>query len=182
MTITNKIKLLFPFIVLFSLVALLYYELFHAKPGELPSSLLGESVPNFTLQTLTPNQPFFTQRELRGQVVLLNVWATWCYACNQEHAMLMKIKNQYHIPIYSIAYKDDPNEVIKWLEKKGNPYVITGNDNTGDVAIDLGVYGTPETFVISPQGKIIYRHIGSINQKVWDDVLYPLIKKYGHNV
>ncbi|MBV9575779.1 MAG: DsbE family thiol:disulfide interchange protein, partial [Gammaproteobacteria bacterium] len=173
-----KIKIIFPFIILFSLVALLYDELFYAKTGELPSPLLGESVPKFTLQTLSSNQVLFTQRELRGRVSLVNVWATWCYACNLEHAMLMKIRNQYHVPLYGIAYKDNANDVSAWLAKKGNPYIMTGNDNTGDVAIDLGVYGTPETFVISPQGRIIYRHIGSIDQKTWDEVLFPLIKKY----
>ena len=109
---------------------------------------------------------------------LLNVWATWCYACEIEAPMLLKIKTQYHIPIYSILYKDDPKEALLSLKKNGNPYVMIGLDRKGDTAIDLGVYGTPETFVISREGKIIYRHVGIINQTVWDSVLYPLIKKY----
>lgn len=175
----TKIKILVPFIILFALLGLLWRELFYSKPGQLESTLIGQSLPSFRLQTLDLAPVPFTPKNLQGKVVLLNVWATWCYACNLEHPMLMKIKDQYHVPIYSINYKDNPTEAKKWLQEKGNPYVITGIDKTGDVAIDLGVYGTPETFVISPDGKIVYRHIGIIDQKIWDDVLYPVVKQYG---
>lgn len=174
----QKIKVVIPFVILFILLALLWRELFYTKPGELPSALIGEALPTFTLPNLYHPQDMFTDKQLRGHVSLLNVWATWCYACSLEQPMLMKIKNQYHIPIYSIVYKDDTQTAIQWLNKNGNPFIITGNDHSGDVVIDFGVYGTPETFVISPQGKIIYRHVGVINQKAWDEVLYPLIKKY----
>lgn len=91
--------------------------------------------------------------------------------------MLMKIKNTYHVPIYGLVYKDQPKNAIDWLEKNGDPYALSGNDMKGDVAMDFGVYGTPETFVIDRSGKIKYRHIGPIDQKNWDETLYPLIKK-----
>lgn len=176
LTILKKIT---PFAILFTLLVLLAWELFYAKPSELPSALIGEEVPHFKLKNLFEGQPEFTDQALKGHVSLVNVWATWCYACGIEHEMLMKIKNDYHIPIYSIVYKDTVPEAIRWLNENGNPYVLSGNDYNGDVAIDFGVYGTPETFVINAQGKIIYRQIGVIDQKVWNDTLYPLIQKNG---
>lgn len=168
-----------PFFTLFILLGLLGWELFYSKPNELPSALIGEEVPHFVLPNLLPHQPAFTHHNFAGRVSLLNIWATWCEACNLEHSMLMKIKNDYHIPIYGILYKDKVDDATAWLNEHGNPYILVGSDHKGDVAIDLGVYGTPETFVINAQGKILYRHVGILNQKIWDDVLYPLIKKAG---
>lgn len=167
-----------PFITLFALIGLLAWELFYARPQELPSALIGEDIPAFTLPNIFPSHPDFQSTDIKTGVVLLNVWASWCYACNLEHEMLMKIKNQYHVRIFSINYKDNIQDATKWLAKNGNPYIITGEDTKGDAAIDLGVYGTPETFVIR-DGKIIYRHVGIIDEKSWNEVLYPLIKKYG---
>lgn len=175
----QKLKLTIPFILVFVLFILLAWELFYAKPSELPSALIGENVPVFKLPNLYPSQPPLTQKALAGKTVLLNVWATWCYACSLEHDMLMKIKNEYHVPIYSIDYKDNSQDALNWLEENGNPYELIGADANGNVAIDFGVYGTPETFVINANGKIIYRHIGAIDQKTWDEILYPLIKKNG---
>ena len=178
MTPAQTLKTLIPFILLFALLGLLWRELFFAKPSEIPSPLIGEKMPAFKLPVLSTPDKTFTQKELAGHVALLNVWATWCAACVYETDMLMKINTQYHIPIYSIDYKDDPVNATRWLQKYGNPYVLTGMDRSGDAAIDLGVYGTPETFVISPAGNIVYRHVGIIDQKAWDEVLYPLIKQY----
>jgi cytochrome c biogenesis protein CcmG/thiol:disulfide interchange protein DsbE len=175
----KKAQKTIPFIILFILLGLLGWELFHSKPYELPSALIGENVPRFVLPNILPNQPTFTHHNFTGQVSLLNIWATWCEACTIEHSMLMKIKNDYHVPIYGIIYKDKVDDAITWLNQNGNPYERIGNDKKGDVAIDLGVYGTPETFVINAQGKIIYRHVGIIDQQIWDDILYPLIKKHG---
>lgn len=178
MTNAIKLKHIIPFFILFALLAILWRELFYAHPNELPSALIGETVPEFQIPNLWQENKSFSTKELAGRVSLLNVWATWCSACSMEHPMLMKIKEQYHIPIYSIDYKDNSVDAKNWLHQEGNPYVMTGIDQHGDVAIDLGVYGTPETFVINPEGKIVYRHIGIIDDKVWNEVLYPLIKKY----
>lgn len=173
-----KIKFIIPFLILFTLFGLLYKELFYAKHNELPSALIGENIPDFELTDLTHPYITLTSKDLTGRVSLLNVWASWCSACSTEQEMLMKISVDYHIPIYGIDYKDDPKTAIAWLRQYGNPYELIGADRRGDVAIDLGVYGTPETFVISPSGKIIYRHVGAIDQKTWDEVLYPLVKKF----
>ncbi len=172
-----RLKHIVPFLLLFSLLGFLGYELFHAKPDELPSALIGDAVPAFKLPTLESDNALFMQQQLRGRVTLLNIWATWCYACSIEHDMLMKISRDYHVPIYSILYKDERKKGQAWLRKHGNPFILTGDDSNGDVAIDFGVYGTPETYVISPAGKIVYRHIGIIDQEAWDKVLFPLIKK-----
>ena len=177
-THSQKIKWIVPFVILFALLGLLWRELFYAKPNELPSALVGEPIPHFSLPRLHEPTLQFTHLDLKGRVSLLTVWASWCYACTYEAPMLMKIKDEYHVPIYSIDYKDDPSDAIAWLKKYGNPFEITGTDQTGDVAIDLGVYGTPETFVITAEGKIIYRHVGVITQTVWDESLYPIIKQY----
>jgi cytochrome c biogenesis protein CcmG/thiol:disulfide interchange protein DsbE len=174
----NRIKNIIPFVILFGLLFLLWHELFYSKPNELPSALIGEPIPDFKLPRLDNPNLYLTSDELHGRPALLNIWATWCYACGVESEMLMKIKNIYQIPIYGIAYKDNADDVKNWLAKKGNPYVMTGMDTKGDAAIDLGVYGTPETFIISPSGKIVYRHVGVIDQKSWDQVIYPILRKY----
>lgn len=179
MSRSQKLKQIIPFIILFILFGLLWRELFYSKQNELPSALIGEDVPNFRLSNLLLPDSTFTKKAFLGHVSLLNVWATWCYACALEQPMLMKIKDQYHVPIFSIDYKDNAEEAKKWLQQNGNPYVMIGSDRNGDAAIDLGVYGTPETFIISPAGKIVYRHVGVISQKNWDEIIYPLVKKYG---
>ncbi len=174
----NNVKFILPFLILFLLFAVLLHELFYSKPNELPSALIGESIPNFALPNLLDPIKLFTNDDLPKRVVLINVWSTWCYACTLEAPMLLKISREYRIPIFSIDYKDDPVAARDWIKKNGNPFIMTGIDAKGDTAIDLGVYVTPETFVVSPQGKIVYRHLGAIDQKTWDTVLYPLIKRY----
>lgn len=164
------------FFVLFALMALLWRQLFYSNPHELPSALINESMPSFTLNTIN-NYTQLKDTEFTGKVRLLNFWATWCSACSIEHAMLMKIKTQYHIPIYGILYKDEKDEALTWLSQHGDPYVKVGDDKNGDVGIDFGVYGTPETYVINEQGKIIYRHIGAIDEATWKNILLPIIKK-----
>lgn len=172
----SKLKFTVPFLALFALIGMLYYELFFAKPQDIPSPLIGEPLPTFSLSTLSNDK--LTPHDFQGHVSLLNVFASWCYACSLEADMLMKIKESYHVSIYGINYKDKRDDVQSWLKKYGNPYVKIGEDKSGDVAIDLGVYGTPETFIVNKQGKIVYRQVGVIDQKTWDEVLYPLVRKY----
>lgn len=177
---TAKLKLILPFVILFALLALLARELFFSTPLEMPSTLIGQPLPSFQLPTIAAKTSTLSEKVFRKHVTLFNVWATWCPACLSEAPMLMKIKNQYHVPIYSIVYKDDKAAVTQWLQANGNPYIAIGDDQQGDVAIDLGVYGTPETFVINQDGRIVYRHVGPITQTAWDNVLYPLIQKIEH--
>jgi len=175
----KKIIYLTPFAILFLLLALLAYELFYSDYKNLESPLIGKPLPPFHLETIFSEKKIFSEKDLVKGPLLLTVWATWCYSCELEHDMLMKIRDQYHVPIYSILYKDDVNKVKVWLLNKGNPFILSGNDKNGDTAMDLGVYGTPETFVINAQQKIIYRHVGMIDQTVWEKTLYPLLQKNG---
>lgn len=171
-------KKFIPFIILFGLCILLYKELYYSHPEQLPSTLIGHPVPKFSLNDLIHPDTKFTQKNLvNPKVSLLNVWATWCDACLLEHPMLVKIATQYHVPIYGILYKDNQVSAKHWLDMHGNPYTLVGDDTSGDVGIDLGVYGTPETFLINNEGKIIYRQVGMITQENWDTVLYPMIKQ-----
>jgi cytochrome c biogenesis protein CcmG/thiol:disulfide interchange protein DsbE len=170
----QKLKIVITCIFLFALFGILWRGLFYAKPGELPSVLVGHNVPAFQLPDLLHPEQIFTNQQLKGKLTLVNVWASWCEACQAETDFLMQIKHL--VPIYGINYKDDPAAAREWLRQNGNPYRMIGQDRKGDVAIDLGVYGTPELFVINAQGEILYRHVGMINQQIWDTVLYPLIR------
>lgn len=178
MSIRQKCKNLIPFLVLFALLSLLCRELYSASSNEMPSALLGDPIPAFSLPYLNGSGTFTQHTIPKGRVSLINIWASWCAACQQEHSMMMKIKNTYHIPVYGILYKDNARDANYLLNNEGNPYVLIGNDYSGEVAIDFGVYGTPETYVISPSGRIVYKHVGVISQQTWDRVIYPLIKKY----
>jgi cytochrome c biogenesis protein CcmG/thiol:disulfide interchange protein DsbE len=174
----QRFKNTIPFILLFLLLGLLWHELYSVTPTKPSPSLVGEAIPTFALPELFESKKIVTQKDLMGRVGLLNIWASWCSACQMEHSMLMKIKNMYHIPIYGIVYRDEPAETRQWLEKHGNPYIFVGNDQNGEASVDFGIYGTPETFVISPEGRILYRHIGVINQETWDNTIYPIVKQY----
>ena len=155
---------------------ILGYELFYSKPHEIPSPLIGEALPSFKLNTIN-KQGILSNKSLPHRPLLINIWATWCYACQIEYPQLMKIARDEHTPIYSIVYKDNAAKVQQWFKKYGNPYVLTGDDANGNVAIDLGVYGTPETFVIDANGKVVYKHIGVIDSNTWNNILKPLLRK-----
>lgn len=171
-------KKFFPFLIIFAMLVLLGKELLYANPNKFSFSLIGEPISNFRLPTVFSSQKFFSKKDLLGRVSLLNIWATWCYACKAEMTTLMEIKKQYSIPIYGIVYKDEPEEIRQWLKQYGNPYRLIGDDRNGEVAIDLGIYGTPETFVIDPRGNIIYKHVGTLDKKTWETVILPLVKRY----
>lgn len=175
----RKIKFTIPFAILFVLFAILWTELSSTRSYafSFPWSESEEKVPNFSVPDLfgTGN---LTQKDLAGRVVILNFWASWCSACRAEHAMLMKIKDTYHIPIYGIAFKDEYADAKSYLQSRGNPYVAVGDDANGSTGVDFGIYATPETFVLSPTGTIIYKQVGVIDQSTWDNTIYPIIKKY----
>lgn len=176
MMIVKKLKTAAPFIMLFLLLSMLWHELYSAGTSKYSSSMGGEQLPGFSLPTL--NGKTLSPRSMRGHVSILNVFASWCSACNAEHNMMMRIKNEYHVPIYGILYRDNGDEGSRWLANKGNPYVMVGNDTRGVTGADLGIVGTPKTFVISPEGKILYQHTGVVDQSLWENDIYPIIKQY----
>jgi len=146
------------------------------NPREVPSPLIGKPAPAFTLAQLHEQGKTIAPAELRGKVWLLNVWASWCVSCRQEHPVLMDLARQNVVPIYGLDYKDQRDNGIAWLKEFGNPYVASAWDVDGRVGIDWGVYGVPETFLVDKAGVIRYKHIGPVTPEILKNKLIPLIK------
>lgn len=163
-------------IILFVLLSVFLWRGLSLNPRDLPSVQLGKLLPDFTLPQLQHPDAFFSSNTLREQVVLLNVWASWCAACTDEQVFMLQLARE-GVPIYGLNYKDQPEEALQWLAQWGNPYKMIAQDREGKVAIDLGVYGAPETFVIDKKGIIRYRHAGVMNQEVWQKEILPLMNQ-----
>ena len=166
---------LLPLSVLLLLVVVFYFGL-GLNPRLVPSPLIGRPVPEFSLPRLNNADGAFMQSTLQREVSLLNIWATWCVSCRQEHPTLMKIAASDQVPVYGLLYKDEPAKAVQWLQERGDPYRANAVDADGKVAIEWGVYGTPETFVIDAQGIIRYKHIGPMSWNDWETVILPLIR------
>ncbi|HSS64011.1 MAG TPA: DsbE family thiol:disulfide interchange protein [Gammaproteobacteria bacterium] len=147
------------------------------NPRRVPSPLVNKPVPEFELSTVLDPGLSFSQEDLRGRVSLLNVWATWCVPCRDEHPVLVGIARRGESVIYGLNYKDDRDKATAWLQTLGNPYEKSGFDPAGRAGIDLGVYGVPETFIVDADGTIVYKHIGPIDEKIWREQLRPLVKQ-----
>lgn len=147
------------------------------NPREVPSPLIGKPAPSFSLPTLQDPQRTIGSGDLRDQVSLLNVWASWCVSCRQEHPLLVDLSRKGVVPIYGLNYKDTLDDARRWLAALGNPYRESAFDEDGRVGIDWGVYGVPETFVVDRQGVIRHKHTGPITPQVWDRTLWPLIQR-----
>jgi cytochrome c biogenesis protein CcmG/thiol:disulfide interchange protein DsbE len=147
------------------------------NPREVPSPLIDKPAPAFQLARLDRPQETVRAEDLRGKVWLLNVWASWCVACLQEHPVLVEFSRQGVVPIYGLNYKDKPDAAQAWLAKHGNPYALSIMDMDGRVGIDYGVYGVPETFLIDRQGVIRFKQIGPVTPEVIDRKILPLIKQ-----
>jgi cytochrome c biogenesis protein CcmG/thiol:disulfide interchange protein DsbE len=146
-------------------------------PHEVPSPLIDKPAPAFHLQTLELPSRIWSSSEMRGQVWLLNVWASWCSGCREEHPVLVEFAKTRAVPIYGLDYKDQPEDARRMLDGMGNPYVANLSDLDGRTGIEFGVYGVPETFVIDKAGIIRYKQIGPITPKVLHDTILPLVKK-----
>jgi cytochrome c biogenesis protein CcmG, thiol:disulfide interchange protein DsbE len=169
-------RFLIPLAVLIVLVVFLAIGL-ELNPREVPSPLIDKPAPAFQLTRLDDPARTVTLEELRGQVWLLNVWASWCVACLQEHPVLVEFSRSGTVPIYGLNYKDKPDAAAAWLGKHGNPYTVSIVDADGRVGIDYGVYGVPETFLIDKQGVIRYKHIGPVTPDVLNHKILPLVRK-----
>ena len=146
-------------------------------PREVPSPLIGKPTPAFSLPEVSRPDDIFTQERFKGQVSLVNVWASWCVSCRQEHATLVALSRQAIVPIYGVNYKDEREAALKWLNGLGNPYVASAFDTEGRTGIEWGVYGVPETFVVDRHGTIRYKHTGPVTPEVLEKTLLPLIKQ-----
>lgn len=166
-------------VVLFLLLSFFLWRGLSLDPHQLPSAQVGRTVPSFSLAELQHPDRVFNSQQLRGQVVLLNVWASWCSACIEEQVFMMQLARE-GVLIYGLNYKDKAADALQWLQQWGNPYQLIMQDDTGAAAIDLGVYGAPETFVIDKQGIIRYRHVGIMNQEAWEKDIQPLMRQLEH--
>lgn len=146
-------------------------------PRKIPSPLIGKPVPEFSLPPVQGRSLGLASENLRGEVSLVNVFASWCVACREEHPLMMQIKREGLVPLHGLNYKDRPQDAQRWLDELGDPYTRTGADLDGRVGIDWGVYGVPETFVIDREGRIAYKHIGPVTPAALKDTILPLIEK-----
>ena len=173
-----RLKFAIPLAVFFLLVAFFAVGLFR-DPREVPSPFIGRAAPAFKLEQLHQAQLGFTPAEMKGKVWLLNVWASWCVACQVEHPLLVQMSKQKLVPIVGLNYKDKREDGVKWLARYGDPYVLSAHDLDGRVGIDYGVYGVPETFVIDKEGVIRYKQIGPITPEALEKKIKPLLKELG---
>ena len=146
-------------------------------PREVPSPLIGKPAPEFRLASLTRPEQFIQKQDLAGKVWVLNVWASWCTACREEHPALVAFARRKAVPMYGLDYKDARSAALAWLKQGGDPYDDSLLDSDGRVGIDFGVYGVPETFVIDRAGVIRYKHIGPVTPEVLRDEIEPLLRK-----
>ncbi|MBI5261877.1 MAG: DsbE family thiol:disulfide interchange protein [Bradyrhizobium sp.] len=145
-------------------------------PRKLPSTLIDRPTPAFALVSLDGSDAGLSDQDLKGEVTLLNVFASWCPGCRYEHPMLLKLSEQANVRIFGLNWKDRQADAARWLSRNQSPYTRVGLDESGRVGIDLGVTGVPETFVIDSTGRIRYRYPGPLTEEVWRENFEPLLK------
>ena len=167
----KKQLLIIPSILfLLILLALFYLLIIERNPSELPSNLLNKNVPKFETESLLKSEKFVSTKEFGNEIILVNFFATWCKQCRDEHFYIQRFANEKEIRIVGINYKDSSKKAIRWLKDLGNPYSDVPIDKNGRIAIDWGVYGIPETFIINSKGIIKYRHVGPITKKMYKKI------------
>jgi len=169
-------RYLLPLIAFVILVAFLLVGL-NLNPRKIPSPLIGKPAPVFNLQQLHEPENTFKSKDNLGKVWLLNVWASWCASCRDEHPLLVQLAKANVVPIYGLNYKDKRNLAIQWLDQLGDPYTKSIMDPEGRVGIEYGVYGVPETYVIDKSGVIQYKQIGPVNVDVLEKTILPLVRE-----
>lgn len=169
-------RYLVPLGMFFVLVGFLAVGL-NLNPREVPSPLIDKPAPAFALPRLHEPEKSIARDDLRGKVWLLNVWASWCVSCRQEHPVLIDLAKSKAVPIYGLNYKDQREAGLKWLAEHGDPYVLSAFDHDGRVGIDYGVYGVPETFLVDKNGVIRYKHIGPVTPEAVQNVILPKVKE-----
>ncbi len=169
-----RLKLFLP-VILFVLLALFLFRGLQLDPREMPSALIDKALPEFALPELHASETI-THADVTGEVALFNVWATWCISCRVEHPYLQQLSDQ-GVAIYGINYKDDDEAARRWLQELGDPYRANIVDSEGTLGLDLGVYGAPETYFVDASGVIRYRHVGVVDERVWQSRLEPIYQE-----
>jgi len=164
-------------VVAFLILAVVFAIGLGKDPRILPSALLGKPVPTFRLPPVEGRTLGLATEDLKGEVSLVNVFASWCLACREEHPLLMALKARGAVTIHGLNYKDRPEDAARWLDSMGDPYTRTGADRNGRVAMDWGVYGVPETFLVDWDGRIVYKQVGPLTLKILDEVILPRVAR-----
>lgn len=158
---------------LFAALVGLFYASIERDKQTLPSPLIGKPAPQFQLPAVDDPSRIVSSSDFAGRPYVLNVWATWCVECRNEHAALLAIARRGEIPIVGLDWKDDRTQAQRWLAELGNPYASSAFDAEGRVAIDWGVYGAPETFLIDARGRVVYKHISPMTVQIWESDFLP---------
>lgn len=174
----SRLKLFVPLVLFFGLIGLFTYTLLKDdyNPRDLPSALIGKSLPEFQLYALDPAMQQLSLVDLKGEPFLLNVWATWCVSCRVEHPYFMKLQQQ-GVKIIGLNYKDKRQKALDWLKQLGNPYALNIFDEEGSLALDLGVYGAPETYLVDATGVVKAKFVGVVNEDVWQKQFAPIYQQ-----
>lgn len=170
------VRFLLPLSIFIILVGFLGYGL-QLNPREVPSPLIDKTAPPFRVAQLQAAEKTISPEDMKGQVWLLNVWASWCVSCRQEHPLLVELSRQKVVPVVGLNYKDQRDAGIAWLNEHGDPYILSAYDLDGRVGIDYGVYGVPETFVIDKNGVIRYKHIGPVTVEALEKKILPKVRE-----
>ncbi len=163
-------------LAIFGVIAFFFWRGLGLNPTYVPSPLIGKPIPNFSLPSLTDPDKALSTDTLAGQVALVNVWGTWCIECRHEHGFLVQL-SRAGVPIYGLNLRDDRSAALDWLATLGNPYVSSGFDPDGVVAVDWGVTAAPETFLLGRNGKVLHKHISPLTPQVWQRDFLPLIRE-----
>ena len=167
----KKKLLIIPSILFLSILLTFFYLLIIERdPSTIPSNLLDKNIPKFETESLLRKERFISSKEFGNEIILVNFFATWCLPCRDEHIYIKRFSNEKGIRVIGINYKDNSKKTIQWLKNLGNPYSNVPIDKNGRIAIDWGVYGIPETFVVSSKGIIKYRHIGPVTEKIYKKI------------
>jgi cytochrome c biogenesis protein CcmG/thiol:disulfide interchange protein DsbE len=169
-------RFVIPLVLFVVLVVFLAIGLRH-DPHEIPSPLINKPAPAFQLAQLKDPKQTFSAEQMKGKVWLLNVWASWCFSCREEHPLLLEYARSGAVPIYGLNSKDKREDALAWLGELGDPYVLSVSDLDGRVGIDYGVYGAPETYLIDRHGIIRFKYIGPVTPDVWTGKILPLAKE-----
>jgi cytochrome c biogenesis protein CcmG/thiol:disulfide interchange protein DsbE len=174
----GRLVVLVPLLVFAALAALLFFRLGAGDPSRLPSALIGKPAPALELPALEgAGVPAFSPAEFAGQVTIVNVWASWCVPCREEHPFLVRLAADKRVRLVGINYKDTPENARRFLMRFGNPFAAIGVDSGGRAAIEWGVYGVPETFLVGRDGRIAFKHVGPIDEGSLKALVEPAIEK-----
>lgn len=172
----RKLLVMIPLAIAALIFVALYWGLWN-KDDRLPSTLIGRSVPDFTLPPIEGRDEGLSSEDLRGEVSIVNVWASWCVPCRAEMPLLNELAETGTVPIHGINYKDAPEAALRFLAELGNPYTRIGADRNGRASIDWGVYGLPETFVIDGRGRIAYKHVGPFDRRALEEEILSVVRR-----